>query len=79
MSALLAEDLVCTRIDAHLRALHLPGMLARYRGLAEEAGLIPEAYVWLEGALAAERASRDEHRLARNLKAARFPVPHSAP
>ncbi len=74
MSELLAEDLVCTRIDAHLRALHLPGMLARYRGLAEEAGLIPEAYVWLEGALAAERASRDEHRLARNLKAARFPV-----
>ncbi len=76
MSALAAEDLdlVCTRIDAHLRALHLPGTLARYRGLAEELGVPAGAYGWLEGALAAELTSRDEHRLARNLKAARFPV-----
>jgi DNA replication protein DnaC len=68
------RDGVCLRIDGHLRALHLPGMLARYRGLAEDLGMPPAAYGWLEGALAAERASRDEHRLARNLKAARFPV-----
>ncbi len=37
-------------------------------------GLTEEAYRWLEEVLAAERASREEHRLARNLQAARMPV-----
>jgi DNA replication protein DnaC len=76
VSALLESELdqVGVRIDAHLRALRLPGMLARYRGLGDELAMPPGAYAWLEGALAAEVASRDEHRLARNLAAARFPV-----
>lgn len=65
---------VCARIDAQLRALHLPGALGRYRALAGELDAPESAYALLDGTLAAEVASRAEHRLARNLQAARFPV-----
>ncbi len=76
MSVMVAQGLevVYGQIEAHLRALRLPGVLARYRASAEEMGLTEEAYRWLEEVLAAERASREEHRLARNLQAARMPV-----
>lgn len=69
-----ATDAVCLRIESHLRTLRLPGMLARYRGLAEDLEMPEGAYDWLEESLAAETASRDERRLARNLKAAHFPM-----
>ncbi len=76
MTGIVAAEIetACARIDVRLRALRLPGALTRYRSLAAELRVPPEAYGWLEAALAAELASRDEHRLARNLQAARFPV-----
>jgi len=69
-----ALDGPCARIEAHLRALHLPGALGHYRELATELGVPPAGYEWLQATLAAELASRDEHRLARHLQAAHFPV-----
>jgi DNA replication protein DnaC len=68
------EDGLQARIDAHLAALHLPGALACYRELAGEVGATEPALRLLEGALAAEMASRAQHRYDRNLRAARLPV-----
>ncbi len=62
------------RIDAQLRALHLPGALARHRDLAAELGTDERALCLLDGVLAAELASREQNRYDRNLRAARFPV-----
>lgn len=68
------DEAICGRIDAHLRALHLPGALSRYRDLACELELDDRALRLLDGALAAEMDSRELHRYERNLRAARFPV-----
>ena len=68
------DEALCGRIDAQLKALHLPGALAHYRGLAEELGLDSHALKLLERVLAAELGSRELHRYQRNLRAARFPV-----
>jgi DNA replication protein DnaC len=68
------DEALCGRIDSQLKALHLPGALARYRSLAEELGLDDRALTLLDGMLAAEMASRELHRYQRHLRAARFPV-----
>jgi DNA replication protein DnaC len=62
------------RIDAHFAALHLPGALECYRQLAAELAVPETALRLLEGTLAAEMASRAQHRYDRNLRAARLPV-----
>ena len=54
--------------------LHLPGALARHRELAEELGTDERGLRLLDGMLAAELATREQHRYDRNLRAARFPV-----
>jgi len=69
-----AVDSLHARIDAHLAALHLPGALGRYRALATEWAASETALQLLEGTLAAELASRAQHRYDRNLRAARLPV-----
>jgi DNA replication protein DnaC len=70
----MSDEPLCGRIDARLRALHLPGALQRYRELAEASGA-PEAVLpFLEACLQAEWESRELHRYERNLRAARFPV-----
>lgn len=65
---------LCGHIDAQLRAVHLPGALARYRALAQELAVAQGALRLLDGALAAELDSRELHRYQKNLRAARFPV-----
>ena len=62
------------RIEAQLGALHLPGALGCYRDLEAELGAGEPGLRLLEGVLAAEMASRDQHRYDRNLRAARLPV-----
>ncbi len=69
-----ATDAVCARIDARLRALHLPGALKGYRELAAELGSQEPALHLLDGVLAAEIDSRELHRYQKNLRAARFPI-----
>jgi len=44
MNAIAELDPVCLRIEAHLRALHLPGALRHYRALAEEREMPNGAY-----------------------------------
>jgi DNA replication protein DnaC len=73
-AAPVADEALCGRIDAYLRALHLPGALGRYRDLMSELGLDDRALRLLDGVLAAEMDSRELHRYERNLRAARFPV-----
>ena len=67
------EDLAA-RIDALMRALHLPGALARHRELRAELGAGEEAMRLLTGILEAEISSREQHRYEKNLRDARFPV-----
>jgi DNA replication protein DnaC len=69
-----AAEAVCARIETQLRALRLPGALARYRELAAELGCDAQALRLLDGVLAAEIDSRELHRYQNNLRAARFPV-----
>jgi DNA replication protein DnaC len=70
----MSEEALCGRIDARLRALHLPGTQQRYRDLAAELGLDERGLQFLEACLQAELDSRELHRYERNLRAARFPV-----
>jgi len=61
-------------IDLHCKTLKLPGLRAAYRELAREAlnkGIEPAAF--LLSCLEQEARSRQEHRLASRLRAAKFP------
>lgn len=64
------NEAVMARIDAHLRALRLPGALSAYHDLQPDEGSLR----FLADVLAAELRVRETHRLERNLRQARFPV-----
>lgn len=70
----MSDQALCDRVEARLRALHLPGALQRYRDLQAELELDERSLQFLEGCLQAEMDSRELHRYERNLRAARFPV-----
>ena len=70
----MAEDAVCGRIDARLRALRLPGAMERYRDLANELEVGDKGLRFLDACLQEEMDSRESHRYERNLRVARFPV-----
>lgn len=69
-----AGEALAARVDALLRALHLPGALTRHRELCAESGTGEPLRRMLEDILEAEIGSREQHRYERNLRAARFPV-----
>ncbi|MDA8344987.1 MAG: IS21-like element helper ATPase IstB [Thermaerobacter sp.] len=68
------ETALLARIDSQLHSLHLPGALENYRQLQDGLTAPEEALSFLSAILAAELDSRELHRYARNLRAARFPV-----
>ena len=62
-------------LETHLKSLRLPTFLANYRKFAEEAALAGHAYDLFLLALAEnEVRQRERNRIARRIKAARFPV-----
>lgn len=68
----MAENML---LESHLKSLRLPTFLANYRKFAEEAAQAGRAYDRFLLALAEnEVAQRERNRIARRIKAARFPV-----
>ena len=62
-------------LDTYLKALRLPTFLQNYRKFAEEAAQADHGYDRFLLALAEqEMAQREKNRIARHIKAARFPV-----
>ena len=62
-------------LDAHLKALRLPTFLANYRKFAEEAAQAGHTYDrFLLALVEQEVAQRERNRIARRIKAARFPL-----
>jgi DNA replication protein DnaC len=68
----MAENML---LESHLKSLRLPTFLANYRKFAEEAAQAGHAYDRFLLALAEnEVAQRERNRIARRIKAARFPL-----
>jgi DNA replication protein DnaC len=68
----MAENML---LESHLKSLRLPTFLANYRKFAEEAAQAGRAYDRFLLALAEnEVAQRERNRIARRIKAARFPL-----
>ena len=62
-------------LDAHLKVLRLPTFLANYRKFAEEAAQAGYTYDrFLLALVEQEIAQRECNRIARRIKAARFPL-----
>jgi DNA replication protein DnaC len=67
----MSNETLMASIDVHLRALRLPGALSSYRELRTG----EEGLRFLHDVLQAEITTRYSHRLERNLRTARFPMP----
>jgi len=74
MMAVSLDERLCGRIDAMLKTLRLPGARAAYQELAQETAHPETALGFLDATLSAELEARELSRVARNLRAAKFPV-----
>ena len=68
-------EVVAAQVKLYAKELKMPGLAAAFEEIVRDAAKAGRAPLeWLAACLAAEVASRAEHRLAARIKAARFPA-----